>query len=148
VPDDWPARFLDFYSRYGVRWVAAKVAGVSHDTVERAAGADPAFRAQVENARQEFADSQELRLRKIGQKGNPVGPIVLLKKHRPAEYVEKNMTISASFTGILNPEDGKALLQAMLGHAPEAPLTPPGPDPARIVLDGESSGPESAQTPE
>jgi hypothetical protein len=148
VPADWPTRFLEYYAKHGTRWLAAKQAGVVYETVLRFEHADPAFAREVENARQEFADSQEQRLRKIGQKGNPVGPIVLLKKHRPGEYVEKNMTVSASFTGTLNPEDGKALLQAMLGHAPEAPLPPPGPDPTRGVLDGEPGGPESAQPSE
>jgi hypothetical protein len=149
LPDDWTARFLEYYARQGVRWLAAKCAGVSHDTVQRVEGADPAFRAQVENARQEFADSQELRLKKIGQKGNPVGPIVLLKKHRPAEYIEKNMTISASITTQLTPADGRAVLRAMLGlGAGEGTLEAAGPEPARVVLDGEPSGPESAQPAE
>ena len=55
-------------------------------------------------------------LKKIGRKGNPVGPIVLLKKHRPAEYMEKQISISASFTTELPAEDGKALLLAMFGQ--------------------------------
>jgi hypothetical protein len=116
VPADWPERFLGFYARHGVRWRAAKYAGIAYDTLVRAEAADPLFARQVENARQEFADSQELALEKMGRKGNPVGPIVLLKKHRPLEYIEKNLSISASFTTELPDADGKALLHAMLGQ--------------------------------
>ena len=149
LPRDWQARFLQYYAERGVRWRAAKFAGVSHDAVSAAERSDPGFARQVENARQEFADSQELCLDTIGQKGNPVGPIVLLKKHRPAEYIEKNMTISASFTTQLDPEEGRALLRAMLDLPPAVgALEAADPDPARLVLDAEPSGPESAQTAE
>lgn len=120
VPADWPARFLEFYARHGVRWRSAKYAGIAYDTLVRAEVADPIFASQVENARQEFADSQELALKKIGRKGNPVGPIVLLKKHRPSEYIERNISISASFTTELPAEDGKQLLLAMFGQGPSA----------------------------
>jgi hypothetical protein len=138
VPADWPERFLGFYARHGVRWRAAKYAGIAYDTLVRAEAADPIFARQVENARQEFADSQELALEKIGRKGNPVGPIVLLKKHRPSEYIEKNLSISASFTTELPAEDGKALLLGMFGQPGGAtfPMLEPGQAPPTDMLEG------------
>ncbi len=50
LPRDWEGRFLRFYAEHGVRWRAAKAAGVSHDAVTAAERADPTFARQVENA--------------------------------------------------------------------------------------------------
>lgn len=66
-----------------------------------------------------------------------VASIVALKAGRPAEYVEKNMSITANFTTELPAEDGKQLLLAMFGqgaavalHQLEAPppILPPHED--------------------
>lgn len=150
LPDDWPARFLEYYARQGVRWRAAKYAGVSHDTVERAERADPAFRAQVRDARELYLDRHALNLNRLAfKKDNVVASIVALKAGRPEFYAEKNLTINASFSTQLVPEDGKALLQTMLGlGGAGGALEAAGSDPARVVLDGELGGPESAQTSE
>ena len=50
--------------------------------------------------------------------------IVRLKKLDPVGYVERNLSISASFTSELPAEDGKQLLHAMLGqHGQPAAFT-------------------------
>jgi hypothetical protein len=117
LPADWPARFLDFYARHGVRWRSAKYAGIAYDTLVRAEAADPVFAKAVENARQSYLDRHALNLNRLAfKKGNVVASIVALKAGRPAEYVEKAMTVTAHFTTELPAEDGKALLHAMLGQ--------------------------------
>jgi hypothetical protein len=120
---------LEFYARHGVRWRGAKYAGVCYDTLTRAEAADPAFAQQVENARQSYLDRHALNLNRLAfKKDNVVASIVALKAGRPAEYVEKAMTITASFTTELPAENGKALLQAMLGQPVGAtfPMLKPG----------------------
>jgi hypothetical protein len=150
LPDDWPSRFLEYYARQGVRWRAAKYAGVSHDTVQRAERADPAFAHQVEDARQTYLDRHALNLNRLAfKKDNVVASIVALKAGRPESYAEKNLTINANFTTDLAPQDGKALLQSMLGlGAGEGALEAAGPDPARVVLDSEPSGPPAPDASE
>ena len=145
LPDDWPSLFLEYYARQGVRWRAAKYAGVSHDTVRRAEHADPAFAHEVEDARQTYLDRHALNLNRLAfKKNNVVASIVALKAGRPELYAERNLTINASITTELTPSDGRQLLQAMLG-VPSADALPAleaaGPDAARVVLDGELSGP-------
>jgi hypothetical protein len=120
---------LEFYARHGVRWRGAKYAGVCYDTLTRAEAADPAFAQQVENARQSYLDRHALNLNRLAfKKDNVVASIVALKAGRPAEYVEKALTITASFSTELPPADGKALLQAMLGQPGGAtfPMLEPG----------------------
>jgi hypothetical protein len=117
VPADWPARFLKFYARHGVRWRGAKYAGISYDTLVRGEQADAAFAQQVENARQTYLDRHALNMNRLAfKKDNVVASIVALKAGRPAEYVEKAMTITASFSTELPAADGKALLLAMFGQ--------------------------------
>jgi len=140
VPADWPARFLEFYARQGVRWRAAKYAGIAYDTLVRAERADPAFAEQVENARQSYLDRHALNLNRLAfKKDNVVASIVALKAGRPAEYVEKNMSISATFTTELPAEDGKALLLAMFGQgagATHLALEAGGVLPGRVISSG------------
>lgn len=117
VPADWPQRFLEFYARHGVRWRSAKYGGISYDTLVRAEQADSAFAQQVENARQSYLDRHALNLNRLAfKKDNVVASIVALKAGRPAEYVEKAMTVTAHFTAELPVEDGRQLLHAMLGQ--------------------------------
>ena len=141
LPDDWPSRFLEYYARQGVRWRAAKYAGVSHDTVQRAERGDPAFAHQVADARETYLDRHALNLNRLAfKKNNVVASIVALKAGRPELYAEKNLTINASITTQLTPEDGRDLLRAMLDlPAALGALEAAGPDPARVVLDGEPS---------
>jgi hypothetical protein len=116
VPDDWPARFLDFYAEQGVRWRAAKYAGVAYDTVARAERADPVFARQVEDARQTYLDRHALNLNRLAfEKDNVVASIVALKAGRPTEYIEKSMSIGLQATTKLDPAEGDRLLRDMLG---------------------------------
>jgi len=149
VPANWPTRFLEYYAEEGVRWRGAKHAGVAYETLLRAERADPEFARQVEDARQTYLDRHALNINRLAfKRGNLVASIVALKAGRP-EYVEKNMTITASIATQLTPEDGKALLQAMLDLPPAwGALEAAGPDPARVVLDSEPSGPPASDAPE
>ena len=112
-----------------MRWRGAKYAGISYDTLVRAEQADLIFAQQVENARQTYLDRHALNMNRLAfKKDNVVASIVALKAGRPAEYVEKAMTITASFSTELPAADGKALLQAMLGQPGGAtfPMLEPG----------------------
>jgi hypothetical protein len=117
LPPNWRTLFLEHYAEQGVRWRAAKLAGVSHQTVLNHEGYDPAFAQQVEDARQEFADSRELNLRKLGDNGNVVGDIVLLKKHRPNDFIERRLEMSVSMSTTLDPAETRSLLAALLHTA-------------------------------
>ena len=119
VPEGWQPTFLEYLRKHGTRWLAAKQAGVSHDTVTRYEHADPGFASGVHAARQEFVDSLEAHMaRLLTRQNNVVAGIVLLKKHRPAEYVEKNLSVTANFTTQLPPDQGRQLLHAMMFGAP------------------------------
>lgn len=133
VPPDWRARFLRHYARHGTRWRSARAAGISHDTLERAERADPQFAARVEEARRVFVESLESSpaggfLQQF-RRGNVVAGIVLAKRHDPANYIERALTVNANLTASLDPQAGAALLATMLG---QLPLAPPLPD-ARIL---------------
>jgi hypothetical protein len=145
MPDDWPVRFLDFYARHGVRWRSAKYAGVSYETLARAEAADPVFAQAVENARQSYLDRHALNLNRLAfEKNNVVASIVALKAGRPAEYVEKAMTVTAHFTTELPAEDGKALLLAMFGQGPVESMRALGPAPESEPLSDPGAGPAEA----
>jgi len=120
--EGWWADFLHAYEQYGGFYRAAKDAGVTSALVFEAIARYPEFRAACEEARQRFADTQEENLDLIGRAGNPVGPIVLLKKHRPLEYVDKNLTMNVTATTHLDSADGARILAAMMG-APEGATT-------------------------
>jgi hypothetical protein len=107
---------------------------VSHDTVLRAEQADPDFARQVENARQTYLDRHALNLNRLAfKKDNVVASIVALKAGRPAEYVEKAMSMTVTATTPLSAEDGKRLLEAMLGHPAPPALLQASPAPARVL---------------
>jgi hypothetical protein len=126
----WREDFLEAYEEYGGLYKAAKLAGIDSTTVYAEMERNAEFKRLTEEARQRFADSQEHALRVIGDKGNPVGPIVLLKKHRPAEFIEKTVSMSLSASVELEAADGKALLQAMLRAATPATVQALAPGPS------------------
>jgi len=97
------------------------VAGVSEKTARRWRQEDPAFDEAVEDARQRYYDSLEEYLQK---RGGVVGSIVLLKKGRPAEFIEKRLeaSISLQASALVTNEEAKALLAQMLGAATPATL--------------------------
>jgi hypothetical protein len=143
VPRGWREKFLRHYAKHGTRWRAARVAGVSHDTLERHERADAQFASRVEEARRVFVESLESSpaggFLEQFRKGNVVAGIVLAKRHDPTNYIERNLSISASFTTELPAEDGKALLHAMLGQG-QAPALEGGDALPAHVVDGAPSG--------
>jgi hypothetical protein len=97
------------------------VAGVSPRTAWRWRQQDPEFDEAVEDARQGYYDSLEEDLQK---RGGVVGKIVLLKKGRPAEFIERRLeaSISLQTSAQVTNEEAKALLAQMLGAATPATL--------------------------
>ncbi len=112
----WREDFLRAYEQTGGFYASAKTAGVNSTTVYDERHRNPAFDQACTEARERYADSREANLARIGDHGNPVGDIVLLKKFRPHEYIEKQISITASFSSELPVEDGRQLLHAMLGQ--------------------------------
>jgi len=125
VPEGWQTTVLGYLRKHGTRWLAARQAGVSHDSLTRYEHADPAFARKVHDALQEFADSLEENADRLARRqNNIIANIILLKKHRPGEYIEKNLTVTAHFTTELPAADGKVLLAAMFGQSAATPGPP------------------------
>lgn len=123
TPDGWPQVFIAKLTEHGKGWKAAKQAGVSYDTVQRLRALDRQFATDEADAMREFTESLEENLDRIaGGDDMPAvtANIVRLKKLDPVGYVERNLSISASFTSELPSEDGKTLLLAMLGQPTNA----------------------------
>jgi hypothetical protein len=120
----WRQDFLKAYEACGGFYAASKTAGVNSTTVYDERHRDPAFNQACEEAKQRYADSREANLARLADHGNVVGDIVLLKKFRPLEYIERNLTMSVAYTAELPVEDGKALLHAMLGVTTPTPQLP------------------------
>jgi hypothetical protein len=125
---DWPTRYLEHLAQHATMWRAAKQAGVSITTVQRLRDADPRFAQDERDALREAAEAIEEKLDRIGDGDDMpavTSNIVRLKKLLPADYVEKNLSITASFATELDPAEGKALLAAILNHT--QPSLPPAP---------------------
>ena len=152
----WREDFLAAYEAGGGLYAAAKTAGVNSTTVYDEFHRNPAFKAAADEARQRFADAREANLARLADNGNVVGDIVLLKKHRPMEYIERNLTMSVAFTTELPPEDGRQLLHAMFGappaslpttpdHASERTTAPTAPQTPDRVLDASAAPPATRE---
>jgi hypothetical protein len=116
---------VETYRRLGVRWVAARETRISHDTVTRLEVADPVFAAQVEAARQEFADSLEQNLDRLAKKkDNVIANIVMAKKHRPEDFIERRQELHLHAHAQVGEGDARQLLAAMLAHSTGAPREP------------------------
>ena len=150
-PEDWPERFLEKYRRLGVRWVAAREAKVSHDTVTRAEAADPLFAARVEAARQEYADTLERTLDRLAkQKNNVIAGIVLAKKHRPEDFIERRQELRVDVQTSLSSIDARALIEAMVRRvAPtmQQALAAPGSEGSRVPQTDRTEDPSVAERP-
>jgi DNA-binding phage protein len=129
----WRDDFLSHYQQFGGLYKAAESAGINSTTVYDEMARNPTFKAAADEARQRFLDTRVANLARLADQGNVVGDIVLLKAGRPAEYVEKNLSITASFSAELDTERAAQLLAAMLPQltaasmqqlAPPAPPTP------------------------
>jgi hypothetical protein len=135
VPANWRERFLEHHAEHGVRWRGARYAGVSYATLVREEQADPAFAAQVEDARQSYLDRHMLNLNRLAfEKDSVVGSIVALKAGRPDQYIERAINVNATFTAQLDPAAGQALLATMLGQLPQPATTPALEPPEARVL--------------
>ena len=150
-PGDWRERFLEKYRRLGVRWVAAREAKVSHDTVTRAEAADTVFAAQVEAARQEYADTLERTLDRLAkQKNNVIANIVLAKKHRPEDFIERRQELRVDVQTSLSSIDARALIEAMVRRvAPtmQPALAAPGSEGSRVTQADRTEDPPVAERP-
>lgn len=126
---DWPARYLEHLAKSGKGWLAAKQAGVSYKTVQRLRAVDARFADDEADCVREFAESLEANLDRIATGDDMpavTANIVRLKKLDPVGYVERNLTVTASFSTTLDPEEGKTLLGAILG-SPALPQAEPLP---------------------
>ena len=126
VLPDWPQRYLASLEQHAHGWLAAKQAGVSYKTVQRLRDRDPQFAEDEQDALKECAGAHEVHLDRIAEGSDMpavTANIVRLKALDPVRYVEKAMTISASFTTELPAEDGKQLLLAMFGQGHTPSLT-------------------------
>ena len=133
LPPRWRQTFLAEYKRTGAKYHSADVAGIEPDTVVAHQNRDPAFDAQVEHARQLFADSREINLARLADKGNVVGDIVLLKRHRPQEYIERQaVAVDVTHRLAESVADPTALLRAMLHAATPATLKALAPPPTIV----------------
>jgi len=132
---------LAYLERHGTFHRAAKVAGVSEDTVLRERHRDPEFDRACEHARQVHADGCEEALEGMARESkNPVGLIVRLKAIRPAQYIERSATLAvrADLTSGPSSEEAEALLRQMLQDCTDAtrrlltvggaPTLPPWPE--------------------
>lgn len=123
VPANWKADYIARVRAHGLYYRAAEEAGVNYDTALVHRRQDPAFDTAVEQARQANTDDLTLALKATsdaksnGDPGNPVGLIVLLKSRRPAEFIERTATLSATVdVNALDPNAGLAVVEAILGE--------------------------------
>jgi len=118
VPEQWQDRFLAEMRAHGGFYHSARCAGIHPATAWRHHDRDPEFAQRVREAKEEHADALERELEEMGRKSNnPVSHIVRLKALRPAEYVEKNLSITMSMHADVAPADVASILRSMLGHA-------------------------------
>lgn len=107
--------FLEHLRQFGGAYRAARAAGIAPSTVWRACDVDRAFAERMRDAREEYADGLEEGLAADAAKtGNPVGRIVLLKKFRPNEYIEKHAVMNVNVAVELDSADGASFLRTLL----------------------------------
>jgi len=120
LPEGWQETFLAHLETKGTYALACKRTGVSDETVRKYRHADPAFDERCRWAREVFADTVEEKLLELGERSDdPVPSIVMLKKLRPHEYIERHAVMSFNVSTSLTPEDGLAVLREMLGDINE-----------------------------
>jgi hypothetical protein len=117
--------FLAYLEAKGTYYKAARAAGVSDDTVLRERRRDPEFDRRVDEARQLHADQLE---EDLTAEPGVVGKIVMLKKFRPGEFIERHAVLNLNVS-TEPPFDPAALLREML--AGMSPVT-------RALLEGQA----------
>jgi hypothetical protein len=141
----WYAAFLSDLAINGGVSLAAAAAGVHRSLVYHRISEDPAFAAEVEVAKAYYRDLLEWESVNLARrKDNPLPYFARLKAELPARYIDRQAVLLGTVEA-LYPEEGRALLQGMLGiRAAEGALVgAAGPDPARVVLDLSSLPPDS-----
>ena len=131
----WYCVFLSELAERGLMALAAARAGVHISKVYRRREADRDFAEEIEVARSYYADHLEWESVTLGRiRGNPLPYFARLKAERPSRYIDRQAVLIGTDQS-LYPEEGRALLQAMLGRG-------------AAVGALEAAGPESAQTSE
>jgi hypothetical protein len=143
--EPWYSVFLSDLAVNGGISLAAAAAGVHRSLVYRRIDDDSAFAEEVKVAEAYYRDLLEWESVNLARrKDNPLPYFARLKAELPARYIDRQAVLIGTDQS-LYPEDGRALLQAMLGlGAPGRALEAAGPDPVRVVLDGEPSGPPAS----
>ena len=127
----------------------ARTIGLSdgHGTVSerhREVTRDPKFARAVEVRRQRYADTLEDQFDKMfksNARGNVVAGIVLAKKHRPHDFIERHAGVTMQVDAVATMEQARALLSLMLHDAtPELQARLAVPVPSLVAHD-EPEGP-------
>ena len=116
----WRKDFLAQYERTGRLYHVLQALGVSKAKFDREVTRDPKFARAVEVRRQRYADTLEDqfdRMFKSNARGNVVAGIVLAKKHRPHDFIERHAGVTMQVDAVATMEQARALLQAMLHDA-------------------------------
>ena len=116
----WRKQFLAVYQRTGQLYVSAEAIGVSWSKVERTMQQDANFRNAVEVRRQRYADRLEGQFDNMffhPTRPNVIAGIVLAKKHRPQDFVERHQGVTMNVQALATPEQAHELLRVMLRDA-------------------------------
>jgi hypothetical protein len=113
--ESWYDVFLRDLAARGLLTLAAAKAGIHRSRVYRHMEVDPEFAAEVDVAREYYADHLEWQSVALGQiSRNPLPFFARLKAERPARYIDRQAVLVGTSSD-LDPQEGKAILQAMLG---------------------------------
>jgi hypothetical protein len=138
---EWVRRFVEALAAFAGEAAAAQAAGIPLRTARILRATSPRFDEECEEALEYRADKLA---HELPGSARPVGSIVELKRHRPAQYVERNINLNVNADAIGAPPDAAATLARMIAStSPDewramrgevidfAPYAlPPGPDAA------------------
>jgi hypothetical protein len=122
----WRKEFLLYYERTGRLYETLQAIGVSKDRFDRMCIKDPRFAKSVEVRRQRYVDGLEGQfdsMFKDPTRPNVIAGIVLAKKHRPQDFVERHQGLVVQAGVLASPDEARELLRTMLGDATEATRT-------------------------
>jgi hypothetical protein len=102
---EWATRFLVALARFGGQAAAAATAGVPLRTARMLRETSAAFDEECEAALEYRADKLA---HELPGSSRPVGSIVELKRHRPLQYIEKNVTLNLNAEANSPPPPGMA----------------------------------------
>jgi hypothetical protein len=112
----WYPAFLSDLAINGGISLAAAAAGVHRGLVYRRLSDDPAFAEEVEVAKAYYRDLLEWESVNLARrKDNPLPYFARLKAELPNRYIDRQAVFVATNSDLAS-EDGKLLLQAMLGQ--------------------------------